>query len=92
MENGITEETGDPRCKYTVMAIENEDHRDKLEKFIKLRGKIKDKSSLCRFYLRGICIMKPEYCKFAHSVAELQLNEEEAAFYLKLSDKERRKR
>lgn len=53
---------------------------------------MKDKASLCRFYLRGICIMKAQYCKFAHSVHELNLDQEEAAFYLKLSDKERKKR
>lgn len=55
-------------CKYTVSPIANPEHRDKLEKFVQARGKLKDKSSLCRFYLRGICIMKGEYCKFAHSV------------------------
>lgn len=50
--------------RYTLIPITDPNHQVKLQAY--MSQPTQPKTSLCRFYLRGICIMKPEMCKFAH--------------------------
>jgi hypothetical protein len=58
--------------KYTLFKLEGEDRITKLLNYLQEHKDAK-KTSYCRFYLRGLCIMKSEHCKFAHDFSELDL-------------------
>ena len=60
---------------YTVIPLENPEHQERLEAYMK-EPRTGVKTSYCRFWLRGLCIMKSEYCKFAHDWDELNLDDE----------------
>jgi hypothetical protein len=36
------------------------------------KAPLKEKSSFCRFYLRGLCVKRPMVCPFAHGVFDLR--------------------
>ena len=44
---------------YTICLLENEEQKVIIDRYVEEKLKMKDKSSYCRFFLRGICIMKP---------------------------------
>lgn len=85
----------DSSSTYTVIKLWNPEHRDKLNKYMEDHKHMK-KTSFCRFYLRGLCIMKREHCKFAHDFDELRLWESEykqlSLMECAITEKEERKR
>lgn len=60
----------DLSTKYTVYPLEDKDHQIILEKWVNDTSQ-PFKASMCRFFLRGMCIMKREYCKFAHGIDDI---------------------
>ena len=58
---------GDQATRYTVIPIEGKDNQAILERYINNREH-PFKASMCRFYLRGMCIFKKEHCKYAHGM------------------------
>jgi hypothetical protein len=85
----------DLSTRYTVVPIIDPSQQAKLVAYLEENQHLR-KTSFCRFYLRGLCIMKSEHCKFAHDFDDLQLQEMEykqlALQEFAVSEKEERKK
>jgi len=74
-ELGISEEELKTKNLFEHEKGENIKGRDELIEGYNAREVADGKSTLCRFYMRGICIFDAKDCKFAHGIDDLKFQE-----------------